>query len=150
MECLIGIQGKYFVLVACDTVSVRSIVSIKQDIDKMHKLHYNLLMLAVGKSGDTILFAKYMRNGYVSSPHAAANFTRTNLADYLRRFTPYMVNLLLAGYDKDEGPALYFMDYLASLNKVPFGAHCYGSLITVSILGIYYREKITLDEANKL
>ena len=30
MECLIGIQGKDFVLVAADTVSARSIVSMKQ------------------------------------------------------------------------------------------------------------------------
>ncbi|KAH3801362.1 proteasome subunit beta type-2-like [Dreissena polymorpha] len=159
MECLIGIQGKDFVLVACDTVSARSIVSMKQDLDKMHKLNDNLLMLVVGESGDTVQFAEYMskniqlykmRNGYELSPHAAANFTRKNLADYLRSSTPYMVNLLLAGYDKDEGPALYFMDYLASLNKVPFGAHGYGSFFTVSILDRHYREDITLDEAQKL
>ena len=51
-----------------------------------------------------------------------------------------MVNLLLAGYDKTEGPSLYFMDYLASSNKVPFGAHGYGSFFTVSILDRNYRE----------
>ena len=33
MECLIGIQGKGFVLVAADTVSARSIVSMKQGAD---------------------------------------------------------------------------------------------------------------------
>ncbi|WAR24141.1 PSB2-like protein [Mya arenaria] len=60
MECLIGIQGKDFVLVACDTVSARSIVSMKQDLDKMHKLNDNLLMLVVGESGDTVQFAEYM------------------------------------------------------------------------------------------
>ena len=30
MECLIGIQGKDFVLLAADTVSARSIMSMKQ------------------------------------------------------------------------------------------------------------------------
>ena len=30
MECLLGIQGRDFVLVAADTVSARSIVSMKQ------------------------------------------------------------------------------------------------------------------------
>ena len=50
------------------------------------------------------------------------------------------MNLLLAGYDKVEGPSLYFMDYLASVNKVPFGAHGYGSFFTVSILDRHYRE----------
>ena len=32
--------------------------------------------------------------------------------------TPYQVNLLLAGYDKHSGPELYYMDYLASQQKV--------------------------------
>lgn len=46
-----------------------------------------------GDSGDTNQFAEYiakniqlykMRNGYELGPSAAANFTRRNLADYLR------------------------------------------------------------------
>lgn len=156
MECLIGIQGKDFVLLASDTASCRSIVSMKQDTDKMHKLNDRLLMLVSGESGDTVQFAEFiskniqlykMRNGYELSPHAAANFTRKNLADYLRSRTPYMVNLLLAGYDKIEGPELYFMDYLASMNKCPFAAHGYGSFFTLSILDRYYTENITQDEA---
>lgn len=56
-----------------------------------------------------------------------------------------MVNLLLAGYDKEEGPALYFMDYLASLNKVPFGAHGYGSFFTVSIMDRHYHPGIVFN-----
>ncbi|CAD7671927.1 unnamed protein product [Nyctereutes procyonoides] len=33
--------------------------------------------------------------------------------------TPYHVNLLLASYDEHEGPALYYMGYLAVLAKDP-------------------------------
>lgn len=79
-----------------------------------------------------------MRNGYELSPTAAANFTRRNLADCLRSRTPYHVNLLLAGYDEHEGPALYYMDYLAALAKAPFAAHGYGAFLTLSILDRYY------------
>ena len=51
---------------------------------------------------------------YELSPSAAASFTRRNLADYLRSRTPYSVNPLIAGFDKETGKAeLYFMDYLA-------------------------------------
>ena len=85
-------------------------------------------MAVSGESGDTSQFAEYiakniqlykMRNGYELSPSAAANFTRRNLADYLRSRTPYQVNLLIAGFDNDTGkPELYFMDYLASMIKV--------------------------------
>ncbi|MGH0184069.1 UNVERIFIED_CONTAM: hypothetical protein FKN15_038804 [Acipenser sinensis] len=61
--------------------------------DKMFKLSEKILMLCVGEAGDTVQFAEYiqknvqlykMRNGYELSPAAAANFTRKNLADYLR------------------------------------------------------------------
>ena len=63
---------------------------------------------------------------YELSPSAAANFTRRNLADYLRSRTPYMVNPLIAGFDTETGKVryirqqadltvlqaeLYFMDY---------------------------------------
>lgn len=53
--------------------------------------------------------------------------------------TPYHVNLLLAGYDEHEGPALYYMDYLAALAKAPFAAHGYGAFLTLSILDRYYK-----------
>ena len=32
--------------------------------------------------------------------------------------TPYSVNMLIAGYDDEKGPELYFLDYLAALQKV--------------------------------
>ncbi|KAG5842267.1 hypothetical protein ANANG_G00175820 [Anguilla anguilla] len=93
MEYLIGIQGQDFVLVAADNVAASSIIQMKHDYDKMFKLSEKILLLCVGEAGDTVQFAEYiqknvqlykMRNGYELSPAAAANFTRKNLADYLR------------------------------------------------------------------
>ncbi|EDO32854.1 predicted protein [Nematostella vectensis] len=159
MEFLIGIQGDGFVLVAADCASGRSIVRMKDDYDKMTKLSDNLLMLVTGESGDTAQFAEYieknvqlykMRNGYDLTPHAAANFTRRTLAEYLRSRTPYMVNLLLAGHSSNEGPALYHMDYLAALSKVPFAAHGYGSFFVLSIMDRYFKPNMTKDQALEL
>ncbi|NXX46069.1 PSB2 protein, partial [Tricholaema leucomelas] len=155
MEYLIGIRGPDYVLVSADTVAASSIVQMKHDHDKMFKMSEKILLLCVGEAGDTVQFAEYiqknvqlykMRNGYELSPTAAANFTRRNLADYLRSRTPYHVNLLLAGYDDHEGPALYYMDYLAALAKVPFAAHGYGSFLTLSILDRYYKPAV--NESN--
>ncbi|XP_041358029.1 proteasome subunit beta type-2-like [Gigantopelta aegis] len=155
MEFLIGIKGKDFVLTACDMVAARSIVVIKQDQDKMFKLSDKLLMSVTGQPGDTVQFAEYiskniqlykMRNGYELSPHAAANFTRSNLAEYLRSSTPYMVNMLISGYDDKEGPILYFMDYLASCVSAPYAAHGYGSYFVLSILDRYYRDGMNVEQ----
>merc|ERR1712050_684139 len=91
------------------------------------------------------------RNSYELSPSAAANFTRRNLADYLRSRTPYQVNLLIAGYDTETGkPELYFMDYLASMIKTNFAAHGYGGFFTTALLDRHYRKDMTRQQAYNL
>ena len=66
---------------------------IISDQKKSYQLSDKLIMTAVGESGDTNQFAEFitkniqlykMQNGYELSPAGAANFTRRNLADYLR------------------------------------------------------------------
>ena len=47
--------------------------------------------------------------------------------------------MLLGGHGED-GPELYYIDYLASINKVPFGVHGYGSFFTLSVMDRYYKE----------
>lgn len=63
------------------------------DEEKIYKISDKLVMGVIGDSGDTTQFAEYiaknlqlykMRNGYELGPTAAANFTRRNLAEYLR------------------------------------------------------------------
>lgn len=63
------------------------------DEEKIYKISDRLVMGVIGDSGDTTQFAEYiakniqlykMRNGYELGPTAAANFTRRNLAEYLR------------------------------------------------------------------
>lgn len=101
----------------------------------------------VGEAGDTVQFTQYisknlalykMRNGYELSPASAAHFTRKNLADYLRSRTPYHVNLLVAGYDENDGGELHFIDYLANAKSVNYGGHGYGGMFCASIFDRYY------------
>merc|ERR1712154_410336 len=131
----------------------------KDDHDKMMKVSDNILMAVCGEAGDSVQFPEYiaknvqlykMKNGYELSPHAAANFTRRNLAEALRSRSSKQVNLLMAGYDKDEGPSLYFMDYLASLNKMPFAIHGYGSLFSLSIMDKYYQPGLDYEGVKEL
>lgn len=160
MEFLIGIQGEDFVLVASDMTAARSVFLLKHDQDKMFQLSSKLLMLCVGESGDTVQFAEYIqkniqlykiRNGYELSPRAAANFTRKNLADFLRSRTPYMVNMLIAGYDEQQNtPSLFYMDYLAALQEVPYAAHGYGSFFTMSVIDRLYKPGLSRDEAQDI
>jgi len=160
MECLIGIKCKDFVLLAHDNSGGRSIVVMKDDQDKMFQLTDKLGMVVSGESGDRVYFGELiqkniqlykMRHGYVLSPHSAANFTRHQLAEYLRSRTPYMVNMMIGGYDEQtDTTSLYYMDYLASLVEVPFAAHGYGAYFVLSVLDRYYHEDMSQEEAQEL
>ena len=71
-----------------------------------------------------------MRNETDLSPSAVAHFVRGELASSLRSRKPYNVNLLLGGVDPiTHKPALYWMDYLASLAPVPYAAHGYAQYV---------------------
>lgn len=50
----------------------------------------------------------------------------------------------MAGYDKEKGAELYFMDYLASSVKVPFAAHGYGGYLSLSIMDRYHKPGMKL------
>jgi len=160
MEGLIGIQFDDFVLMAADKTNAFSIIVIKNDENKLYRLSDHLLMAVCGESGDTVQFAEFiekniqlykMRNGFELSPKCANTFIQRNLADYLRSRTPYMVNLLLTGVDTiTHKPELYFMDYLATSTRVPYGMHGYGSYFATSVLDRYYKSNSTVEEGVEL
>merc|ERR1719479_808458 len=127
-------------------------------MDKTYQLSEKILMTAVGEPGDAHEYAEFiakncrlykMQNGYDLSVKAAANFTRRNLADYLRSRTPFNVELLLSGHGENGGE-LYTLDYLASMVKVPYAAHGYGGFFATSILDRQYRSNMSQREAYNL
>lgn len=61
-----------------------------------------------------------------------------------------MVNIILAGYDKDVGPSLYFIDYIASLHKIDRAAFGYGSYFALAMMDRHYRKDMTVEEAIEL
>merc|ERR1711971_320961 len=114
MDCLFGIVGKDYVLMAADMTAARSIVVFKQDEDKIIKLDSHKLMAVAGPAGDRYQFQEYIQRNLnlyqlrwdvPMSTKAAANFTRNELAYALRR-GPYQTDILIGGYDKKTGPSL--------------------------------------------
>lgn len=158
MDCLLGVQGKDYVIFAADQSQSRSIVVFKTDEDKILKLDDSKMMAAAGPAGDRYQFCEFvqknlhlheMRTGITLNTKAAANWTRNELAFALRR-NPFQVNLLVGGYDEGKGPELYFMDYLASMHKMPCAAHGYGASFTLSVMDRYYKEGMNLEEGKDL
>ena len=112
--------------------------------------------LRAGAQADTVCFTEYVQknmalyeisNGLKLSTPAAASFVRNELAVALRK-GPYQTNLLLGGYDAEHGATLYYLDYLASSNKVNYGCHGY---VSSFVLSIFDREWVpNMSEAQGL
>lgn len=58
-----------------------------------------------------------------------------------------MVNILMAGFDKEAGASLYYIDYIASLHKVEKGAFGYGSYFALSLMDRHYHSGMSVEEA---
>ena len=159
MDVIFGFVGDKFAVVVSDTTAVQQIIINKDDEDKTLELDSHKLMAMSGPKGDCVYFGEYiqanmklyeLRNGLKLSTHAASSYTRNQLAESLRK-GPYQVNILLAGYDADADEAsLYFMDYLASCQKVNSGGHGYGGMFCLSLFDKHWKPKMNREEASDL
>lgn len=81
-------------MVCSDTRAVQSIITMKQDEDKLVPVDNHKLFAISGEAGDRVNFSEYiianvrlyaLRNGMQLSTKAVANFTRGELAAALRK-----------------------------------------------------------------
>eukprot|EP00877_Chromochloris_zofingiensis_P002416 jgi/Chrzof1/12175/Cz06g24010.t1 len=155
MDFFVGIKGPDFVMVCTDTSAVHSIITIKQDEDKIVPIDSHKVFCLSGEAGDRVQFTEYiianvklyaLRNSTELSTKSVAHYARSELATALRK-SPYHCNLLIAGYDQGKGPSLYWMDYLATLHQINTGGTGYGSYFTLSLFDKMWHPNLTQDEA---
>lgn len=81
-------------MVCSDTSAVQSVVTMKQDEDKLVPVDSHKLFALSGEAGDRVNFSEYiianvrlyaLRNDAKLSTKAVANFTRNELATALRK-----------------------------------------------------------------
>lgn len=93
MESIIALEGDGYILIAADLSSARSVVVMKDDLDKIRPLDNHKLFAAAGIPGDVSKFTEHvqkdvrlynMRSGIPMSTTAVANYTRGELAKFLR------------------------------------------------------------------
>lgn len=157
-DSLFGFVGDNYTILIADSAQARSIMVLKQDEDKIFTVDKHKIMGGAGPQGDKTQFIEYieknlalygLRTGIPLTTKEAASFTRLELANALRS-DPYQVNILLGGWDKEEGPSLYWIDYLASSHKTPFSAHGYAGYFLLSIFDKYYKPGMNLNEGLEL
>jgi 20S proteasome alpha/beta subunit len=94
MDFFAGIRGKDFVMVCCDTSAVHSIITIKQDEDKIVPIDSHKVFCLSGEAGDRVQFSDYiianvklyaLRNATSLSTKSVAHYARGELAVALRK-----------------------------------------------------------------
>ncbi|ORM40607.1 Proteasome subunit beta type-2 [Babesia sp. Xinjiang] len=154
-DTLIAIKGEDFLAIACDTYEKYSIITIRNDDEsKIMKIGQSKVIMLAGPMGDraqfsnmikgTLQFLKY-KNTQELSTNAAAHFVRLELAEYLRQ-NPYQVDMIIAGIDQD-GPKLFWIDYLASCTEVETAVHGYGGFLLRGLLDKEFKPNMTRDDA---
>ena len=154
MDCVFGVQGKDFILLAGDRPSVgNSIIKLQDSDHKIIKLANNQLMACVGESYDKKNFPKlvkanmelyYFQNGQRLTTDETATYIRKELAEGIRS-SPHQCNCLVAGFDSD-GPKLYWLDYLGSYAKLLKAAHGYGAYFLYGLMDNFYKKDLSLKE----
>ena len=106
-----------------------------------------------GEHSDILQFGDYiqrnlkfleLKNGIKLSTTQTANFIRSELAEALRK-GPYQVNCILAGIDED-GPKLYWIDYLGTLVENEKAAHGYSEYFVHSTMDTLNKANLTQEE----
>ena len=137
MECLIGLVGGDYAMIAADMNAGRSIMVFNQEADRIMEMDSHKLLGVCGDPADCVnepqFFQKNLnlyalRNAEKQlSTHATANYMRGEKSANLRKGMK-QVDMLLCGFDEGKGPSLYFIDYLASMQKLNVAGHGYGGM----------------------
>ena len=153
MDSVVGLVGENFVLIAADQSAAFSIIRLKDDEDKILPIDSNKLLGAAGETSSRSEFCDLVqknihlyrvRNNIQLSVHGTASFIRTMIAENLRK-SPLFCDLILGGFDH-EGPSMYLMDYLGSLQKTHIAAHGYTSNFLYGLLDNWWKPNLTIEE----
>ncbi|KAK8803597.1 hypothetical protein WA158_001291 [Blastocystis sp. Blastoise] len=157
MEALFGFVGKDYVVIAADSSVISSILTYKDDEDKILAFSKTKMFGSSGPVGDRKQLSDYLvgnfnlhkvRTNKEIDMEATASSFRNSVAYFIRNH-PYEVNLILGGLD-DSIPSLYYLDYLGTLQRVNYSSHGYVAYFLMSIFDRFWHEDMTLEEGYDL
>jgi len=154
MDSVFAVLGKDFVILAADSHVAHSILKLKDNEDKTLVIDGDKLLGLAGEPGERLQFGDYIQKnihllrykyGKRLSTKETANYMRSEMAQLLRK-SPFFCFTVLAGHDAD-GPALYWIDYMATMQKVKTAAQGYCSYFLGGILDSKWKPDMTYEEA---
>ncbi|MEM5834526.1 MAG: archaeal proteasome endopeptidase complex subunit beta [Candidatus Aenigmatarchaeota archaeon] len=155
----VGLICKEGVVLAAEKKSTMGYLVASKESVKILPIEDNIAITIAGASGDAQALVRYMKaecrlfeiqNNRKISVQAAATLLANILYSGRWTFLPYMVQLIIAGYD-DSGPSIYTLDAIGSVEEEKrFFSTGSGSPIALGVLEDKYKDGISLNEGVKL
>jgi len=155
----VGMVCKDGVVLAAEKKSTLGYLVASKDSEKIIQVEDHVAITIAGYSGDAQALARYLRaelklfsiqNGRKISVKGAAALLSNILQGGRWSYLPYMVQLILAGWDEGGG-GVFSLDALGSVEEERrFFSTGSGSPMALGVLEDGYRDGITAAEAEKL
>jgi len=151
----IGLVIKDYVVLAADKRATAGVAVYHKNVKKIARITDRAALTISGLVADAQFIvenAKYIVRDYEASTgkpitiKSLANALSTILSSYLRVY-PFIVQLLLGGYDDVEGPALYYLDLYGTITREKYMATGSGSPVAFGVLEASYKPDMVLEEA---
>ncbi len=151
----VGIMANDAVILAAERKATMGYLVASQDAEKIHQVDDALGMTIAGVVGDAQALIRYVKaelklyslqEGKKMSTEAASTLIANIL--YSRRFYPYIVQLVVAGYDAK--PWLFTMSPDGSVMPEKYFSTGSGSPVAFGVLENEFKENMTVDDAKRL
>ncbi len=151
----VGLTLRDYVVLAADKRATAGPTVYHKAVKKIAKITDRAAMTISGLVADAQILVDNMRyivreyeltTGRPMSIRAMASNLSLILSSYLRIY-PFIVQLLLGGYDEKEGPSLYYLDLYGTVTREKYMATGSGSPVAFGVLESGYREDLSLDAA---
>ncbi|MEM1541922.1 MAG: proteasome subunit beta [Ignisphaera sp.] len=153
----IGMRVREFVVLAADKKATAGLYVAHKNVKKIAKISNNCALTIAGLVADAQTLADYLRveshyyqvvNRRPMSIRSMASLLGLLLNEY--KYFPFIVQLLLGGYDYYEGPRLFAIELYGDVTEEKYAATGSGSPLAISIIESNYTEDLDLDDSIKL
>ena len=152
----VGVIASGAVVLGADRKATMGYLVSSKKVPKIIQIDDRMAMTTAGMVGDAQALARYikaelklytMNEGHNASVKAASGIISNIL--YSRRFYPYMVQLVIGGYD--SAPRLYSLDAAGGLTEEKeYFSTGSGSVMAFGVLEDSYKDGLSVEEAKRL
>ncbi|MCX8199889.1 MAG: archaeal proteasome endopeptidase complex subunit beta [Candidatus Micrarchaeota archaeon] len=148
----VGLVGKDGVVLAADMRASMGYFIANREVEKIHKLDEHVGMTIAGSVGDAQALVRYMQaelklfrlqNGQ-PMPVKGVSTLLSNIL-FQQKFFPFLVQLLVAGYD-EKGGSIYNLDPVGGVTTEKCTSTGSGSPTALGYLESVYKEDMKVDE----